>query len=133
MKCGMKLNNNNNNNAYNKVLLSLCAFLLCGLFHSHYSFFFVGVSSIKGWVGIMITVQPFYIAGLEDPEEAKISAFGAMGVFLVTLVLSLLGIVYSSVVGSSKSDGAEAAFSSEMEAEGYVLNTGDAIDYGTKY
>ena len=55
----------------------------------------------------MITVQPFYIAGLEDPEEAKISAFGAMGVFLVTLVLSLLGIVYSSVVGSSKSDGAE--------------------------
>jgi hypothetical protein len=83
----------------------------------------------------MITVQPFYIAGLEDPEEAKISAFGAMGVFLVTLVLSLLGIVYSSVVGSSKSDGAEAAaaFSSEMEAEGYVLNTGDAIDYGTKY
>jgi hypothetical protein len=80
----------------------------------------------------MITVQPFYIAGLEDPEEAKISAFGAMGVFLVTLVLSLLGIVYSSVVGSSKSDGAEAA-ASEMEAEGYVLNTGDAIDYGTKY
>jgi hypothetical protein len=82
----------------------------------------------------MITVQPFYIAGLEDPEEAKISAFGAMGVFLVTLVLSLLGIVYSSVVGSSKSNGADAAaFSSEMEAEGYVLNTVDAIDYGTKY
>jgi hypothetical protein len=81
----------------------------------------------------MITFQPFYIAGLEDPEEAKISAFGAMGVFLVTLVLSLLGIVYSSVVGgSSKSDG-EASSSSDMEAEGYVLNTGDAVDYGTKY
>ena len=77
----------------------------------------------------MIMFQPFYIAGLEDPEDAKISAFGAMGMFLVTLVLSVLGLVYSSVVGP-KSD---VEVSSEMEAEGYVLNTGDAADYGTKY
>jgi len=74
-------------------------------------------------------LQPFYIGGLEDPEDAKISAFGAMGMFLVTLVLSLLGIFYDNTFANK----GEAEASSENESEGYVLNTGDAADYGTKY
>lgn len=77
----------------------------------------------------MVTLQPFYIGGLEDPEDAKISAFGAMGMFLATLVLSLIGIFYDNTCGSKK----EAAATAEIESEGYVLNTGDAADYGTKY
>lgn len=84
---------------------------------------------LQGWVGLMVTLQPFYIGGLEDPEDAKISAFGAMGMFLVTLVLSLVGIFYDNNFGKSS----ETVATTEIEAEGYVLNTGDAADYGTKY
>ena len=71
----------------------------------------------------------FTLAGLEDPEDAKISAFGAMGMFLVTLVLSILGIFYDNMFASK----GDVEASSEIDAEGYVLNTGDVADYGTKY
>ena len=43
----------------------------------------------------MISTQSFFIAGIEDPEEAKNSAFGAMGMFMATFVLSLYGILRS--------------------------------------
>lgn len=85
----------------------------------------------KGWVGIMVTLQPFYIGGLEDPEDAKISAFGAMGMFLVTLVLSLIGIFYDNTIGKKSQEVASAT--ENNESEGYVLNAADGPDYGTKY
>ena len=75
-----------------------------------------------------MTLQPFYIGGLEDPEDAKISAFGAMGIFLVTLVLSIVGIFYDNTFG--KKDDADA---SDAVAEGYTLNTGDVPEYGSQY
>lgn len=76
-------------------------------------------------------LQPFYIGGLEDPEDAKISAFGAMGLFLVTLVLSVLGIFYDNHFG--KSSETEAAYTDNVSAECYVLNTGVVTEYGTQY
>lgn len=48
------------------------------------------------WVGIMISTQPFFIAGIEDAEEAKNSAFGACGMFVFTFVASVLGVWYDS-------------------------------------
>eukprot|EP00429_Kryptoperidinium_foliaceum_P060452 CAMPEP_0176098404 /NCGR_PEP_ID=MMETSP0120_2-20121206/49339_1 /TAXON_ID=160619 /ORGANISM="Kryptoperidinium foliaceum, Strain CCMP 1326" /LENGTH=104 /DNA_ID=CAMNT_0017432411 /DNA_START=38 /DNA_END=352 /DNA_ORIENTATION=+ len=48
------------------------------------------------WVGVMLMKQPFYIAGVEDAEEAQASAFGACGMFAFTFVASILGIWYDS-------------------------------------
>jgi hypothetical protein len=73
----------------------------------------------------MIHTQSFFIAGLDDPQLAKESAFGAMTMFAVTFVLSILGIFYDN---NFKKTGMEET---EHEAEGYVLNTGEAMGYGT--
>ena len=44
----------------------------------------------------MISTQPFFIAGVEDPDVAKSSAFGACGIFAFTFVSSILGIWYDT-------------------------------------
>jgi hypothetical protein len=73
----------------------------------------------------MISSQSFFIAGLEDPEEAKNSAFGAMGMFIFTFVASVGGIVYDSNFKKVEIGTPEAA-------EGYQLSQGDQpITYGT--
>ena len=46
------------------------------------------------WVGIMVSSQPFYIAGIEDDQHVKRSAFGAMGMFIFSLAASIYGIYY---------------------------------------
>ncbi|KAL3772029.1 hypothetical protein ACHAWU_008051 [Discostella pseudostelligera] len=72
------------------------------------------------FVGVLLTTQPEYITGIEDVSEARTNAFGAMGMFVATLGLSLLGIMRTS---SSAKD--------EMEvAEGYQLS-GMNQSYGT--
>ena len=76
------------------------------------------------WVGIMISQQSFFIAGIEDAEEAKKNAFGAMGMFAVTFMLSLAGLLYDSM--HKKVD-----VGSDEAAEGYQLSTGDVPTYGT--
>jgi hypothetical protein len=76
------------------------------------------------WAGILIQTQPFFIAGLEDPEEAKTSAFGATGMFLFTFVASMCGIWYDSQ--HRKETVAEAGNGSE-----YRLSHDDVPTYGT--
>lgn len=79
----------------------------------------------KLWVGVMIQTQPFFIAGIEDYDEAKSSAFGAMAMFVVTFVASLLGMWYDSqnkIEETAPLDGPEAE---------YHLSTGDVPTYGT--
>jgi hypothetical protein len=71
----------------------------------------------------MIQSQSFYISGLEDPEEARKSAFGAMGMFVVTFVASCFGIWYDS---QHKPDPADA----DGNESGYHLST-DQTTYGT--
>ena len=44
----------------------------------------------------MITTQPFFIAGIEDVDQAQKSAFGAMAMFIVTFAASMAGIWYDS-------------------------------------
>lgn len=72
----------------------------------------------------MISKQSFFIAGIEDAEEAKNSAFGAMGMFAFTFFASLAGIWYDSKYKQVPLDTDEAA-------EGYQLSTGDVPTYGT--
>ena len=65
------------------------------------------------------------ISGIEDYDEAKSNAFGAMAMFIVTFVASLLGMWYDSqnkIEEISATDGPEAE---------YHLSTGDAPTYGT--
>jgi len=76
------------------------------------------------WVGIMVQSQSFFIAGIEDEEKARSSAFGAMGMFLVTFVASLGGMWYDS------------RYKAEPLSEGgsdseYYLSQGDVPTYGT--
>ena len=47
------------------------------------------------YVGVLLTTQPFFILGIEDVSEARSNAFGAMGMFMATFVLSLYGILRS--------------------------------------
>ena len=76
----------------------------------------------------MISTQPFFISGLEDPEEAKRSAFGAFACFGVTFLLSVIGIGYDSY--STTKDVVESEGS---PATDYVLaGGGDHVpNYGT--
>mmetsp|Transcript_2487 Transcript_2487/g.3553 ORF Transcript_2487/g.3553 Transcript_2487/m.3553 type:complete len:105 (+) Transcript_2487:107-421(+) len=48
------------------------------------------------WIGILLATQPFFIAGIEDADQAKNNAFGAMGMFLFTFFASLGGMYYDS-------------------------------------
>jgi hypothetical protein len=47
------------------------------------------------YVGVLLTTQPFFILGIENVSEARSNAFGAMGLFMATFVLSLFGILRS--------------------------------------
>jgi hypothetical protein len=76
------------------------------------------------WVGVLISQQPFFIAGIEDVTLAKNNAFGAMGMFGVTFLVSLIGIWYDS-------NYKKVPVAAEDEAEGYQLSSGDVPTYGT--
>lgn len=70
----------------------------------------------------MLQTQPFFIAGIEDPEQARDNAFGATGMFLVCFILSIAGIYY---------DGKKAD-ASASEPEGEYQLSGDGVPtYGT--
>ena len=64
------------------------------------------------YVGVLLTTQPFFILGIENVSEARSNAFGAMGLFMATFVLSLFGILRSR---SAKED--------IDNADGYHLDT----------
>ncbi len=75
------------------------------------------------WVSIILEKQPFFINGIEDYEEARENAVGAMGLFAITLLYS----IYKIYNPSEDKD--------ELEAEGmegYQLNTGVAPGYGSR-
>jgi hypothetical protein len=74
----------------------------------------------------MITTQPFFIAGIEDPEEARASAFGAFGMFIFTFILSAMGMWYDS---QNKQEPIEAGENGETEYQ----RTGDFPNYGTSH
>uniref|UniRef100_A0A7S2UKQ9 Uncharacterized protein n=1 Tax=Attheya septentrionalis TaxID=420275 RepID=A0A7S2UKQ9_9STRA len=84
-------------------------------------FYSVCGAIFTGWVGIMIGAQPFFIAGIDNPDEAQASAFGAMGMFAFAIVASMGGIWYD---GQSKIEEIETP-------EGYQLNSGGMTEYGT--
>lgn len=48
------------------------------------------------WVGIVITKQPFYIKGLEDVDQCRTNAFGAMWTFVLTFISSVAYLWYDS-------------------------------------
>ena len=74
------------------------------------------------WVGVLVSTQSFFINGIDDAESAKTSAFGAMGMFCVTFLLSIYGIYHDA---NNKADSIEEA------PEGYALQGGATTDYGT--
>jgi hypothetical protein len=80
----------------------------------------------------MIHTQHFFIAGIDDAEEARTSAFGAMFCFLVTFVASLGGIWYdaqSQRQQYSKSDYDD--YPSNGSETDYQLQTEPMATYGT--
>ena len=52
--------------------------------------------SFQTWVGILLMKQPFYIAGIDDYERAKGSAFGAAAAFFFTFVVSIVYMIYDA-------------------------------------
>jgi len=77
-------------------------------------------------VGVMLTTQPFFIAGIEDLDVATESAFGACFMFMFAFVLSATGMWYDSTCGKKAS-------STEEEGEtDYQLAGGQEFpNYGT--
>ena len=73
------------------------------------------------WVGVMLSTQPFFVPGIEDPDQAKANAFGALGMFIFTFGLSAFGIWY---------DAQNKVETTEIETE-YQLSPGDMPTYGT--
>lgn len=72
----------------------------------------------------MIHSQSFFISGIEDAEEARASAWGATGMFLVTFLASLAGIWYDA---NYKKEGVEE----ESEESEYHLQSDNVPTYGT--
>lgn len=54
----------------------------------------------------MLSTQPEFITGIEDVGEAKSNAFGAMGMFLATFALSLIGLARGGSADEKESDSA---------------------------
>lgn len=75
----------------------------------------------------MISKQPFFMAGIEDIEEARASAFGAFGMFVFTFIMSALGIWYDSQNKESEIE------DDENGETGYQLSTGEFPNYGTSH
>ena len=77
------------------------------------------------FVAVLITTQPFYLAGIEDVEKAQGSAYGATGMFLFTFLASIGGIWFDSMQKIEP-----AANGTESEA-GYHLSHDIPSSYGT--
>jgi hypothetical protein len=75
---------------------------------------------------VLISTQPFYLAGIDDVEKAQGSAYGATGMFLFTFLASIGGIWFDSM---QKVEPA-ANGSSEPESE-YHLSHDTPATYGT--
>jgi len=69
------------------------------------------------WVGIMLTKQPFFIAGIEDVEVATNSAYGAFFMFMFVFVLSAIGMYYDTNYGK-KATAAEDEIETEYQLAG---------------
>ena len=65
-------------------------------------------------MGVLLTTQPFFILGIEDVREARSNAFGAMGMFVATFLLSVFGIFHSSRSAKEADDHANGYQLSEM-------------------
>ncbi|EEC51020.1 predicted protein [Phaeodactylum tricornutum CCAP 1055/1] len=81
--------------------------------------------SMSLWVGIMIHTQSFFIAGIDDADKARASAWGATGMFLATFVASVGGIWYDS---QKKEPSIESYGEPESE---YQLQPEYVPNYGT--
>jgi hypothetical protein len=68
-------------------------------------------------VGVLLTTQPFFILGIEDVNEAKSNAFGAMGMFMATFGLSMFGILRSNRSAKEAGDSADGYQLSEFQTE----------------
>jgi hypothetical protein len=101
-----------------------CSCWIVALYKKHVAHSFYLSFDLQLWVGVIISQQSFFIAGLEDADEAKNSAFGAMGMFAFTFVASIAGIWYDS-------NYKQEPIAEEEAAEGYQLSTGDTPTYGT--
>jgi len=73
------------------------------------------------YVGVLLSVQPEFITGIEDVSEARSNAFGAMGMFLATFGLSVLGIFRTPSNEKKDID----------TAEGYQLSGVSQAEYGS--
>ena len=47
---------------------------------------------LQAFVGIMLATQPQFILGIDDVGAAKSNAFGAMGMFIGTFAVSIIGL-----------------------------------------
>ncbi|VEU43843.1 unnamed protein product [Pseudo-nitzschia multistriata] len=75
------------------------------------------------WVGIMLTTQPFFVAGIEDVEVAAQSAYGAFSMFMFVFVISAIGMWYDSNFGKSSSE-------DEREADYQLAGGQEFPNYG---
>ena len=54
------------------------------------------------FVWIMLSTQPFFITGIEDVEEARSNAFGALIMFCVTFAISAVMIMRGKADGEGR-------------------------------
>mmetsp|Transcript_15402 Transcript_15402/g.38249 ORF Transcript_15402/g.38249 Transcript_15402/m.38249 type:complete len:131 (+) Transcript_15402:394-786(+) len=72
-------------------------------------------------VAMMLTYQPFYIGGIEDVEHSKKSAYGAMAMFILTFILSVLYIIFDVIrdaVGGGRRNNANMSSGAQRRRSG---------------
>mmetsp|Transcript_17720 Transcript_17720/g.27566 ORF Transcript_17720/g.27566 Transcript_17720/m.27566 type:complete len:120 (-) Transcript_17720:204-563(-) len=75
------------------------------------------------YVGVLLSKQPFLLSGIDNDDDAKSSAFGAMGMFILTFGLSIYGIYHDAQQKREEID----------NPENYQLNSGNVPAYGSRF
>jgi hypothetical protein len=83
--------------------------------------------SFKFWVGMMISKQPFFFLGLEDVNQCKSNAFGAMWVFLISFGASIAYLIFESAIENKRRRQLE--YSHEQEQEDHPMLPRGMSDY----
>jgi hypothetical protein len=77
-------------------------------------------------VAMMLTYQPFLMRGLEDKEDAKKNAYGALALFIITFIVSVGYLITDAMVAPDER-GIERRRRSGNQYQGIAQGTGPAV------
>jgi hypothetical protein len=73
---------------------------------------------------MMLTYQPFFVGGIDDPKAATSNAYGAMAMFIFTFLVSVVYLIQDTLTSS---DDTLRRRQTGNDYEGVPTGTGPAV------